>query len=201
MLFTRPLRFHTSNEVAQLSIGQIPLLVHQGGEPVLERLQIRPELNHVAPAGAVLAIILVLYGIPALAGFDLWPDFARRSTTLTNLQHNVDEMTFATGYRPIRAYIAAELRNGSFPFWLSTQGLGVPLVEEYEYQMFNPLEWMNWLGSDAWWTAVLCLELWIAAMGVYVFCWRHLVLTRAASGTGAVAYVAAGYLPWFYTVS
>ena len=57
MLFTRPLRFHTSNEVAQLSIGQIPLLVHQGGEPVLERLQIRPELNHVAPAGAVLAIL------------------------------------------------------------------------------------------------------------------------------------------------
>jgi len=38
-------------------------------------------------------------------------------------------------------------------------------------------------------------------MGVYVCCWRHLVLTRAASGTGAVAYVAAGYLPWFYTVS
>ena len=44
----------------------------------------------------------------------------------------------------------------------------MPLVEEYEYRMFNPLEWMNWLGSDAWWTAVFCLELWIAAMGVYV---------------------------------
>jgi hypothetical protein len=151
------------------------------------------------PAGALFGILFLVYALPELLGFQLWPSFFIDSGT--GLPHNVDTTTFALGYRPMREFIVNELLSGNIPAWLYTQNLGLPLIEQYEYQIFNPLEWMNWLGKDHWWTIVLWLQMAAAAYGVYLFCRRHLALPALAACGGGLAYTVAGYAPWFFTVS
>src|SRR5215213_8239915 len=108
----------------------------------------------------------LMYGVPSLANYPVWSG-NERSVPLLSLPQTIDTTTFATLNRPVRAWIRTTLARGELPLWLDTQALGVPLIEQYEYNLLYPLEWVKWLGRDDWWTRVLCLELAAAGFGLY----------------------------------
>lgn len=152
-----------------------------------------------SPFACAVWLIILIYLVPALGGFPFWPgsDHASRLVVHT---WTADTTTFDLGYRPIRAFIAHELAQGYLPLWIPTQMLGVPLIEQYEYQLLNPLEWLNWVGTDTWWSFVLCGYLIIAAAGIMrISTW--LGVDEWAAMGGAIAYVGAGFTTWFYTTA
>jgi len=148
---------------------------------------------------AMCTAIVLTYLVPVLAGFPAWPGASTHST-LIHHAWAADTVTFDLGYRPMRIFLAQQLEGGHLPLWLPWQMLGLPLVEQSEYQIFNPLEWLNWLGGDLWWSVVLCGYLLAGAEGVRRLC-RYLGVPEIACMAGALAYGIAGYAPWFYTVT
>jgi hypothetical protein len=144
----------------------------------------------------VIAAIAILYLIPVVAGFPLWPGSSTKSLAQIH-PHADDLMTFSAGYRPLRAFIAAELADGRLPLWMPYQMLGYPLLEQYEFQLLNPLEWPNWLGTDLWWSVVLVGQLSLAAGGVIAFC-RKANVTPAGSAAAAILYSCAGFTSHLY---
>jgi hypothetical protein len=150
------------------------------------------------PQATLLLVIALLYLVPHLCGFPTWPGGPTISV-LARYEHAYDQMTFREDHRPIREFIINELSAGRFPFWMSTPILGLPLLEQYEYQIFNPLEWLTYLGADLWWTIVLCGYLYVGGLGIFAIC-RNIGVDKWAALGGAIAYIAAGYVPMFYTV-
>jgi hypothetical protein len=151
------------------------------------------------PLAALTVLIVIMYLVPTLGGFPTWPGGDHYSK-IGQYSYTADLATFELGYRPIRAFITQELSEGRLPLWLPTQMLGIPLFEQFEYQLLNPLEWLNWIGSDRWWSIVLCLYLIFAGLGIFKLSMLFCTNRWAATG-GAVAYVVAGYTPWFYTTT
>ena len=145
----------------------------------------------------LLAFHLFLFGVPALAGYPVWTG-GQRITSILPLPQTIDTATFATLTRPIRTWLTATLSRGDLPLWLDTQALGIPLIEQYEYNLFYPLEWVKWLGADGWWTTVLCLELTGAGFGLYLAARRILGVSAPAALAGAVVFTGIGYPTWFY---
>ncbi len=155
-------------------------------------------LSHKSlPLVLLFGLLLTVYLVPDLAGLPTWPNHMVDGTPLAR---TLDSTTFAGGERPIRRFVVNTLRAGRLPLWLPTQALGIPVIEQYEYQLFNPLEWLNWLGSDRWWTLVLCVEMALAGYGVYLSAHRALGLSPAAALGGSSVYVLTGFAAWFYTV-
>jgi hypothetical protein len=151
------------------------------------------------PIALIGLLVVIMYLLPTVGGFPTWPG----AGTYSGLQahpHTADLMTFERGYRPIRAFISHELAEGRLPLWLPTQMLGIPLLEQVEYQLLNPLEWLNWIGSDVWWSVVLCLYLIVAGAGMFRLA-SQVSSDRWAAAGGAIAYVIAGFTPWFYTTT
>src|SRR5258708_8510652 len=133
----------------------------------------RAKLNVLvkSPYAIILAVIFLLYLLPALCGFPTWPGAATTSH-LIKFDNVWDSLTFGSDHRPIREFIANELWSGRLPLWLPANILGLPLIEQYEYQVLNPLEWLTYLGGDLWWTIVLCGYLFVGGIGVHAICKR-----------------------------
>ena len=126
-----------------------------------------------------------MFGVPALAGYPVWSgDFG--SIPLITLPQTIDTTTFATLNRPVRAWLRTALSRGELPLWLETQALGVPLIEQYEYNLLYPLEWVKWLVEDGWWTTVLCFELAVAGFGLYLAARQMLGVSALSALAGAV---------------
>jgi hypothetical protein len=152
-------------------------------------------MRRTRPVAVLFMVLLTVYGVPHFAGLPTWPN---ASLPFTPLPRVVDDQTFWSGFRPFRTYVADRLRQGEFPTWLPTQALGVPLVEQYEFQVFNPLEWINWVGQDDWWTVVLCAELALGGIGVFLFGRRILCASEPAALAGALVYTLVGVASYFY---
>lgn len=150
------------------------------------------------PGVIILAAIFLLYMLPALCGFGTWPN-GPHGSDLIKFNNVWDTPTFGSDHRPIREFVANEVWAGRFPLWLPTQILGLPLLEQYEYQIFNPLEWLTYFGGDLWWTVVLCGYLFVGGLGMQAICTRLGAGSTGAIG-GAIAYVTAGWVPLFYSV-
>ncbi len=161
----------------------------------------RAKLNVLvkSPYAIILAVIFLLYLLPALCGFPTWPGAATTSH-LIKFDNVWDSLTFGSDHRPIREFIANELWSGRLPLWLPANILGLPLIEQYEYQVLNPLEWLTYLGGDLWWTIVLCGYLFVGGIGVHAIC-KRVGLDELPSIGGALSYVAAGYAALFYSVA
>ncbi|KZD20662.1 hypothetical protein A4A58_18185 [Tardiphaga robiniae] len=146
----------------------------------------------------LLTVLFILYLLPTLCGYPFWPGAA---TTAKAIRYdNIwDILTFSADHRPIREFIAKELWSGRLPLWMPHNILGLPILEQYEYQLLNPLEWLTYLGHDIWWTVLLCAYLFVGALGVEAIA-EDLGASRLAAIGGAVSYVAAGHIPLFYSV-
>ena len=102
---------------------------------------------------------------------------------------------------PWQIFEARSVVSGQIPWWNPYNGMGSPLIANYQSAFFYPFTWILWLvfllGGVSWlaWanTIVLLIHLWIAALGM-----RQLVkywgLSEIAQVIGAVCFSLSGYI-------
>ncbi|MBZ0285879.1 MAG: YfhO family protein [Anaerolineae bacterium] len=97
-------------------------------------------------------------------------------------------------FYPWREYGFDLLRNGQLPLWNPYNGLGAPLLANYQSAFLYPLNWLGLILPLAWQMSVTAvLHLFIAGWGMWLFTGR-LGLPELGRGISALAFGMTGYL-------
>lgn len=102
---------------------------------------------------------------------------------------------------PWHAYAWGILHDGDFPLWNSLNGMGAPLVANYQSALFYPPIWLTylfWLIGDTPWMAwahtfLIAIHLAWGGMGM-VFLARHLEMSTLAQAVCGLCFSLCGYL-------
>lgn len=103
------------------------------------------------------------------------------------------DVSYAFIFNPVRDFVRHHVAtHHEIPLWASNALFGLPLVEQADFQLFNPLEWVNWLGGRSWWVLVLCLYLAWAGLGIFLVSRRLLCTAPWFALAAAAVYIISG---------
>src|SRR5437867_2084310 len=86
----------------------------------------------------IAAAVFVTFGIPVISGLSWFGPQHRAS--IAAFPTAADSYTFPNVDLPNRRFEADSLRRRAFPWWNPFVSLGLPFAEQYETQLFFPVE-------------------------------------------------------------
>jgi hypothetical protein len=96
---------------------------------------------------------------------------------------------------PWLAYGAARLHAGALPLWNPENGLGAPFIGNMQSAVFYPGNWIHFLWPNAALLVVrVWLNMWVAALGMYVLARSVLRVGPMAAAVGATMFTFGGFV-------